>query len=216
MTGYRKIIFGIGINDADYDISKSVKVAEGKWRIVWTCPYYNKWRGVLERCFCPKLKVKRPTYTDVTCCKEWLTFSNFKSWMETQDWQGKHLDKDIIGNGKLYSPETCIFVTPLVNTCLLTNESTRGDHPLGVSFHKRIKKFAACISQANDIKTHLGYFNDAQDAHKVWQKAKVEVLNGILDIQTDLRVMEALNKVICKLKQDIQSGTETKTLNITR
>lgn len=216
MTSYRKIIFGVGVNDADYNITKSIKVAEGKWRIIWTCPYYSKWRGILERCFCPKLKAKRPTYSEVTCCEEWLTFSKFKAWMETQDWQGKELDKDIIGCGKLYSPDTCVFISPIINTCLFINETTRGKYPVGVTKRPSAKRYAACISKSCNKNTSLGTYDCPMQAHRAWQIAKVGVLENLNKTQTDLRVMEALNKVICKLKQDIQSGTETKTLKITR
>jgi len=36
--------------------------------------------------------------------------------MERQDWEGKHLDKDILIPGnKIYSPDRCIFVSSLIN-----------------------------------------------------------------------------------------------------
>lgn len=44
-------------------------------------------------------------------CEEWLTFSNFKRWMEQQDYEGKALDKDLlVSQNKTYSSETCVFV----------------------------------------------------------------------------------------------------------
>ena len=83
------------------------------------------------------IKQKNPTYKDVTCCKDWLLFSNFKRWMEQQDWEGKELDKGIIVYGnKMYSPETCAFVSRTTNSFVLENGTARGKCPLGVYWDK--------------------------------------------------------------------------------
>ena len=67
---------------------------------------------------------RRPAYKDVVVRQEWLTFSNFKRWMEKQDWEGKQLDKDIIVLGnKVYSPETCAFVLGVTNGFITAREA---------------------------------------------------------------------------------------------
>ncbi len=49
----------------------------------------------------------------VRVCDEWLeSYSMFYDWCVTRWKPGLELDKDIKGNGLLYSPENCIFVTP--------------------------------------------------------------------------------------------------------
>ena len=77
------------------------------------CPYYMKWHGMLQRCHSVAYikKKKNPTYKDCWACDEWLLFSNFKAWMRAQEWEGKHIDKDLLitGNKKKYSPETSYF-----------------------------------------------------------------------------------------------------------
>lgn len=60
-------------------------------------------------------KRDKELYGDVIVCPEWLTFSNFKSWMATQDWEGKQLDKDLMGNGLVYSPDSCAFLPRRIN-----------------------------------------------------------------------------------------------------
>lgn len=107
----RKPVYGHGVNDADYVTCSTVN---GK-RVM--CPIYRSWTNMLERCYGEKYQERRPTYIGCTVCNEWLTFSVFKSWMVTQDWTGKELDKDIrIKGNKTYSPETCCFVTTKENT----------------------------------------------------------------------------------------------------
>ena len=108
---FRKPVFGVGTNDADYIIDRRI---DGK-RVA--CPIYRAWKNMLKRCHSDKYQKDRPTYIGCSVCKEWLTFSNFRRWMLTQDWQGKQIDKDIKFKGnKIYSPETCMFVTNKENT----------------------------------------------------------------------------------------------------
>ena len=46
---------------------------------------YVVWMSMLNRCFGIKMKQSRPTYKNVTCCKEWLFFENFYEWLHKQE-----------------------------------------------------------------------------------------------------------------------------------
>lgn len=111
------ILGGIAFNDADYEVN-TTELVDGKRKTVWRCPYYQRWVNMLDRVY---LK-NRPAYVGVTVCDSWLNFSNFKSWMEKQDWEGKELDKDVFG-GKQYSPENCIFLHKKVNMLAVLGEA---------------------------------------------------------------------------------------------
>ena len=97
--GAKKLVFGVGINDADYVIDKRINASlpgeRRSQKVLWACPYYSRWKDVLSRCYAAYHLLKRPNYFDCTVCEEWLLFSNFKKWMEQQDWEGKQLDKDL-------------------------------------------------------------------------------------------------------------------------
>lgn len=97
----KKLVCGVGINDSEYPTSL-FGVEEGSRKLLWRCPYYTTWHNMISRVYSGHKNCS--AYHDVVVCEEWLLFSNFKSWMETQDWEGKELDKDIFGDGKLYSP----------------------------------------------------------------------------------------------------------------
>ena len=104
-------LFGVGINDAEY----KVKYGTGKDRI--TCPYYARWQSMIMRCHSKKYHVKNPTYIGCTVIAEWLVFSVFKEWMEGYQWEGLSLDKDLLVQGnKVYSPETCLFISHYDNS----------------------------------------------------------------------------------------------------
>lgn len=80
---------------------------------------YKTWLGMLERCYCLKYQSKKPTYKDCSVTKEWHNFQNFAGWFELNYIKGCDLDKDIKQRGvknKIYSPKTCLFVTPKINS----------------------------------------------------------------------------------------------------
>lgn len=183
-----RLIHGVGVNDADYAIKK--KFGE----TVILCPFYLVWAEMLRRCYSAKFKARNKTYADCCAANDWLTFSNFKSWMELQDWRNKEIDKDIlvVGN-KIYSPETCVFVSHATNSFLLNCGSSRGDHPVGVHWNLKERSFQAyCRNPFSKKREHLGYFSCQHEAHLAWRKRKNEFACKLADLQSDQRVAEAL------------------------
>ena len=118
----------------------------------------------------------------------------FRAWMETQDWEGKQLDKDILFQGnKEYSPSTCVFVDGIVNNFLLDSAAIRGDWPIGVCWNERDQKFQSnCCNPFTKKREHLGLFHCPNQAHLAWKKRKHELACQLADVQTDERVAEAL------------------------
>ena len=168
MAGKRTLVFGKGINDSD----TPVRCRKTKYK----CPYYSRWAHMIKRCYSEKFHEKSPTYRDCEVCDEWLVFSNFKKWMQQQSWEGMHLDKDIISPGnKIYSPETCAFVTQNENSMLCDSGAIRGELPKGVCFHKQNKNYIAYIT-INNKRVTLGSHKTAELAKSAYDKAKKKVL----------------------------------------
>jgi hypothetical protein len=189
----KRLVQGVGVNDAEYNVLL-YETVDGKWKIVWTCPYYRRWHDMLTRCYSEKCHEKYPTYVGCSVCEEWLTFSNFKCWMEQQDWENKQLDKDLLKVGnKEYNPENCVFVTKIVNTFLSDRGKARGEFPLGVSSYKG-KFIAQCSNPFTGKQEYLGYFDCPEQAHLVWKKRKHELAYQLADSEhvTDERVAQAL------------------------
>lgn len=148
---------------------------------------------MLSRCYCDTFKSRHPTYTGCSVSEDWITFSNFKRWMETQDWKGKHLDKDILSpNNKVYGEQTCIFVTANVNTLLIDCAATRGKLMLGVYWNKQRGKFMAQCKDGNSKSIYLGYYNTELEAHQAWKAYKHSLACKLAEEQTDPRVADAL------------------------
>ena len=197
-----KLIYGVGINDANYLTLKLKTIEElrvggkNKQKQVWKCPYYSKWKGMLRRCYSKKVHVKQPTYKDCTVCDIWLTFSNFKDWMIKQDWTGMELDKDLLLEGnRVYSPETCVFVSKIVNGFIKDTGCARGEYLIGCNWYEHRKKFKSqCNDPFNKKQVYLGYFYSEIEAHLAWKKQKhiysCQLANS--DYVTDERVRQTL------------------------
>ncbi len=81
-------------------------------------PLYKVYTGMIKRCYCSyDISYCRYGAKGVTVCDEWKKeFIPFYNWAMANGWEpGLQIDKDIKGSGKLYSPDTCCFVTRKVN-----------------------------------------------------------------------------------------------------
>ena len=161
---------------------------------------YVTWYDMIYRCYDEKIKNKYKTYQNVSCCEEWLLYENFYKWLHSQEnfdkWLNGHrwcLDKDILIKGnKIYSPNACCLVPPIINNLFTKCDNLRGNYPIGVTFDKRINKYHAVVSmdivyqrqytrQLGDYPTpedafYLGY-KPAKEAY-IKQVAKEEYKKG--------------------------------------
>jgi len=189
------------INDADYIVNPRYGVS---------CPYYYRWRDMIRRCYDEKYQIQQPSYKDCYVCEEWLTFSNFKNWMEQQNWQGKQLDKDILCRGnREYGPRTCIFVKNNINSLICENKHQRGKYPMGVHF--RYGKYTASIKK-NGKKKHIGSYNTEKEASDAYCKEKskhiLEIANNLtLEHTSDIKLTK---KAFIKYARLLLIGTGKK------
>lgn len=183
-------ILNVAVNDANYKITKT-EIINGKHKIVWVCPFYRKWKSMIDRCYSPVLLNKYPTYIDCYVCDEWLSFMNFKRWMEDQNWVGMHLDKDLLsGDLKIYSPETCCFIDSTLNN-FITNKRANTDTMIGVSFADGAFT-SFCGDPFSGVQSYLGRYKTEIEAHNAWKKRKHELALKLADLQSDDRVANKL------------------------
>ena len=147
-------------------------------------PEYGVWGSMVKRCYSPEHQEKFPTYKGCSVCIDWHGFQTFAQWYEenyplmiengrlvpklddsSQRWE---LDKDILVPGnKIYSPETCCFMTRRLNNLFTDKGASRGDMPLGICLNGKSggKCFIAGCSDGNgrQIQKRFHCLNDAVD-----------------------------------------------------
>lgn len=199
MSCKRGSILGKGINDSDEPVYWNV---DGKQK---RCPIYSMWCNILNRCYGDQTTINK-TYEGVEIHSDWLIFSNFKSWVETQPWQGNQLDKDILGGGsRKYSPENCVFVPKRINTIFKGYYVGSKGLPFGVCVVPNVGK--------KKYRVHFGQkwvknFYTIEEAHRCWQELKSEAYldhyNWYVETESyDERVAEKILKKSDDIKLDI-------------
>lgn len=176
----RRLIYGVGENDADYVVGPTV------CGVKVVCPAYQTWRSMLTRAFCPKYRVRRPTYCGTEVDPAWFKFSGFLDWWLDHQVDGWQLDKDLVGNGKLYSQSTCIFVPNWLNSFTGMTRGGSGKLPIGVYMNG--KRYGAQSSNGLGENTHLGYFDTPDQAHDCWREERLSQAFGRKDEMDEIDV----------------------------
>ncbi len=191
----RKLVCGVGINDADY---LTQVVTNGK-RV--TCPIYVTWSNMISRCYSESLQSKHPTYKGCTLFYKWLRFSAFRDWMIGRDWAGKDLDKDIIKTGnKIYGPDTCILVPPKINKLLISQISRKGDCSVGVRYNLCCNLYESRC-WAGGKRVYIGVFETEKEASEAYLVFKSKHVLKIANEQD-----EPLKGYLIRISKEIASG----------
>lgn len=181
------MLYGVGINDADYNITT---IVDGK---TIRCPYYTVWSNMLARCYSVSYQRKKESYKGCTVCDDWLKFTNFKAWMKDQDWVDKELDKDLlIPDNKTYSAETCIFLDRSING-FIRDTKQGNEWPVGVYWRANRNVFIAQVRDTiKGTTVRVGQFKCPQEAHRAWRKAKHELAIKLAETQSNPKVKQAI------------------------
>lgn len=191
-----KLVNGWGVNDVNYPVQKFSKI-DGKRTLAYICPYYEKWKQMVRRVYSEQFKKKRPSYHGASIWEGWKYLSKFIEWVDSQpnrNWQNCDLDKDLMsGCDKIYSPDTCCFVTKQVNIFLKSSGIRRGPCRIGVSYRKRDRKYQSkCNNPFTAKEVYLGYFESEQEAYSAYLKQKHIYACMLADLESDQKVADAL------------------------
>lgn len=141
-------------------------------------PEYKTWGHMLERCYpsTDDQKQKYKAYSNCIVCEEWHNFQNFAEWYyKTYPKDGNvwHLDKDKLAKGgkiKIYSPETCCWLTQKENSQISTVKKFKVICPDGILYEgSNISEFSKKHGLDNSCLSRVVKGKSTQ--HKGWTKA---------------------------------------------
>ena len=163
---YSPSVYGVGILGAKYP-SKVNDVLTKE---------YVLWKGMLKRCYSDVYKKRYPTYEGCRVSENFKSYEYFYEWCHKQIGfgnEGWQLDKDLLVKGnKVYSEDTCVFIPQEVNSLLVKNTASRGEHLIGVYWSKTHKAFVARVNKNKGSPEWLGSFNTELEAFNAYKTAK--------------------------------------------
>jgi len=182
----RKLVHGVGVNDAWFTVQPRI---DGKTQLYII---YDRWVGMIRRCYGANPSEKNKSYLGCSVCDEWLNFSQFDKWASENWIDGYQLDKDFLLSGnKIYSPDTCLFVSPEVNS--LMRSSTPSNGFIGVD-ERENGKWRAKLSM-NGTPHTIGTFDTREEAFSAYKENKYNhIINTArrLGVSEDPRLKPAL------------------------
>ena len=172
---YSPTLYGVGIVGSKYVTRFNSK----------SLPQYEHWKGMIRRCYNDKERGKFETYNDCTVSENFLHYEYFYEWCNKQigfNCDNFDLDKDLLVKGnRVYSEHTSIFLPREINSALTKNGKTRGEHLIGVSWHKATNKFIARVDVGLKNQKHLGLFNTEIEAFNTYKIAKESYLKHLAE-----------------------------------
>ena len=171
----RKPLYGVGVNDANYVTTTTVDGVR-----LWD-PAYRSWFNMMRRAYNRKYHAEHPTYSDVTVCKDWHSFSAFRNWWLNNYREGFSLDKDLLAVGnREYSPGACIYIPQWLNKFTVDSGASRGELPIGVCLDRFCGKYKSeCSNPITGKRHNLGRFNTPEAAHDAWLNYKLQLADQL-------------------------------------
>jgi hypothetical protein len=134
---------------------------------------YTTWNSMLDRCY--GSRSNNSTYSNVCVCMRWLNYQNFANWYYDNYINGFELDKDLIGDGTKYSPETCCFLPSKINTVLRKS--------FGYRYSSKYNKYSIRVTYDSD-RLYVGNFENKTDAIRKYKEIKT---NEILRLAEEFK-----------------------------
>lgn len=161
---------------------------------------YGQWYGMVDRA------TKRlDSYSNVSVSEN---FKNFDWWCDwaykqkgflLQDTNNKirPIDKDIVGDGTIYSEDVCVFVPLVINNLFIDSKSKSNVGRTGVRRVERVSVPDKYEARLGTYCTHIGTFDTVDEAYRAYLSVRLKYSNDLFNTYGDTvddRVWESLFK----------------------
>lgn len=174
---YARLLFGVGYHGVGEYKSKYGATSEGYANLT----VYQAWVNMLSRCYNQDY-INRAAYDGCQVNSDWHCYQTFAEWyineLKYTGWKGRnYLDKDILGDGTVYSKDTCCIVPMSINANITS--TTSGKYPRGVI--KSGDGFRVAFKTENKPPK----FRTEQEAHEEYLRLKHEKIRSLADEYKD-------------------------------
>ena len=171
---YAPLLFGIGYYGVGKHKSKEGPTSEG----FASLPAYSAWTNMLSRCYDKNYRDRR-LYENSYVDEDWHCFQTFADWYydktKIATWEGrKCLDKDILGDGKLYSETNCCIVPAAINRVIAVNYG-------GVYLPGVLRSTNGLYGVIPEYDNSRSRFKTEIEAHEFFVKTKVNKIQSLAE-----------------------------------
>ncbi len=189
---YAKFIYGVGYyGELCFNPKKNKEV-------------YSRWYGIIMRVYKNGGHIN---YKNVSVCERWHCLKNFyEDFSSIEGYENFlnypnidfHIDKDIIGDKKTYSKESCIFIPQDINTLFCYEQCGNKTGYPGVSYETNRGMYNVVLSIGGKSKS-LGRTSNPEEGYKLYMKRKMEYCDEVLS-KYDFIGVDMKNKIKNSLK----------------
>lgn len=131
---------------------------------------YTAWRNMLRRCYVEAERFRNESYSNCKVSVNFQDFQFFAPWFEERYQEGYELDKDLLGDGKLYSENTSCLVPKEINMALVG----------GIGYRANGKGFQATL-YSEGCQHILGQYGTEDEAHAAYLVAKKQNITRLAE-----------------------------------
>lgn len=145
------------------------------------------------------------SYKDVNVCEEWEDFDKFYEWIKPYFDKGMvhknwHMDKDFLSqpDQKIYSPDTCCFLPPEINTHIISVDVNKNNDPFHKGRAMRYKYDIGLwyIDKGSVCGKWLGYFYTKDEAMVALGKFKKKRMKQLVEQYRDMLDPDLIPKLL--------------------
>lgn len=187
---YAPKLFGVGYHGIGTHKSKLGCSRDG----FASLPAYSAWTNMLSRCY-DKNYINPEFYENTIVHEDWHCFQTFADWYTNElkytGWNGRnYLDKDVLGDGSIYSEHTCCILPAAINSAITKKPRGKLLQGIRISSNGLYRVVPGYVNSNNR-------FNSEGAAHFAYLDVKNKEMLSIIESYKDFlnpKVYDALLK----------------------
>ena len=147
---------------------------------------YNTWSNMIKRCYQKDYR-EYHLYggAGVCVCEDWHNFQVFAEWYVSNVKSGFVIDKDIKGNGKIYSEEYCTALPAVINTFITSNKNKAINNNFTGVYPYTEGKFQVRCCDLTGKQNIIGVVTSELEGYNLYRDYKINLAKKLVSIYED-------------------------------